>query len=179
MTFEHVERGGIYFRVANPDWDDPLDGMHGVNQGGRWNAPRSFPVVYLNKTVALARRLVAHRLRDEPYGPEDLDPDRGPTLAEADLSRKTYVDIVTDNGCTQAGLPVTYPFTATGEVVSHDECWPIGQEAWELKEWGIACRSATNGAATSDEELAWFQRRVGLKLLILRRFNEWFFDGSS
>ncbi|RPI20440.1 MAG: hypothetical protein EHM57_08045, partial [Actinobacteria bacterium] len=67
MRFRHLRRGGTYFRVADPEWADPLDGRPAMARGARWNAPRSFPVVYLNATVELSRRFVAHKLRGHPY----------------------------------------------------------------------------------------------------------------
>lgn len=165
--------------MADPDWEDPLDAVPALSEGGRWSAPDSFPVVYLNGTVALARRFVAYRLRGQPYGPEDLDPDRGPLLVMAEVPTDEYVDIVTDPGCTKAGLPATYPFMSTGEVVPHEDCWPIGQQAWDIGEPGIACRSAMAGASLSDEELAWFQHDQGLNPVDVKTFSAWFFGVSS
>jgi len=46
-----VERGGPYLRVADPGWEDPLDGSYAANRGGRWNPPESFAVVYLTSSV--------------------------------------------------------------------------------------------------------------------------------
>ena len=175
LSFAHTARSGTYFRVADPDWEDPLDGLAGAAVGGRWNSPGSFPVVYLNESVNLARLFVAYRLRRQPYGPEDLDPETAPSLAHADMPEASYVDIVTDDGCQRAGLPVTYPFDQRGKVVTHAACWPIGDRAWLQSEPGIACRSATTGAAASDEELAWFQRASQLTLSNLQPFSEWFF----
>ena len=48
MTPLLVPRGGVYVRVADPDWDDPLSGEFAKARGGRWNAPGAFPVVYLS-----------------------------------------------------------------------------------------------------------------------------------
>lgn len=175
MTFSHIERGGAYFRVAKPDWDNPLDGLPGLEAGGRWNPPGSFPVVYLNESVPLARKFVAHKLRGHPYGPEDLEPTAGPVLAATDVPIELRVDVVTDDGCKQAGLPSTYPMTREGEVVPHETCWPIGEEAWRIGESGIACRSATTGAAATEEDLAWFQRNGQLPKGEVRPFEDWFF----
>lgn len=178
LRFAHTSRSGTYNRVADPDWEDPLDGLPGVAAGGRWNPPGSFPVVYLNKSLPLARLFIAHKLMGHPYGPEDLDPEEAPVLALTDVPDDSYVDIVTDSGCAQAGLPVTYPSTAQGEVITHTACWPIGEEAWRIGEPGIACRSATVGAASSDEELAWFQRENQLHARDVMGFSKWFFQGS-
>jgi RES domain len=175
MTFGHIERGGAYYRVAEQGWADPLDGMPGVVKGGRWNPPGSFPVVYLNESVQLARKFVAHKLRGHPYGPEDLELTAGPALAATNVPSELRVDVVTDSGCRQAGLPSTYPTTSKGNVIPHETCWPIGNEAWRIGESGIACRSATTGATTSEEELAWFQRERQLPKGEVLLFGDWFF----
>ncbi|HEX9658689.1 MAG TPA: RES family NAD+ phosphorylase [Rhodothermales bacterium] len=170
----HLKRGGEYWRVADPDWTNPMDGRSGMASGGRWNAPASFPAVYLNGSVSLARLFVAHKLHDQPYGPEDLDPDSAPVLVTTDIAEGDFVDIVTDAGCAAAGLPETYPIDTSGEVIRHETCWPIGQAAWNQGERGIACRSATRGASKS-EELAWFQRNRKLLVKESERFVDWFF----
>jgi RES domain len=174
VRFRHLTRGGTYFRVADPEWPDPLDGRPSMGRGARWNAPGSFPVVYLNSTVELSRRFVAHKLRGQPYGPEDLDPGAAPTLVFTTVPTAAHVDVVTDRGCRAAGLPVTYPRTTGSEVVPHGVCQPIGQRAWEGGEPGIACRSATAGATPRDEELAWFQRRRRLRPSATVAFTDWF-----
>lgn len=178
MMFRYVFRNGTYYRVANPDWSDPLDGVPAVSTGGRWNKPGLFPVVYLNENIRLARLFVAHKLRGQPYGPEDLDPDAGPVLVTTNVPDDSYVDIVTDAGCQAAGLPTTYPLNGRKQTVRHDQCWPIGESAWRQGEPGIACRSATTGATRSEEELAWFQRSHTLSATAILGFDDWFFEAS-
>jgi len=164
--------------VADPDWHDPLDGLPGVARGGRWNEPGSFPVVYLNQTRSLARKFVAHKLDDQPYAPEDLDPATGPMLVTADLENEDHVDVVTDEGCVTAGLPYSYPRDDAGETIPHEVCRPIGQAAWDTGEPGIASRSASKAAATTDEELAWFQRADTLIAVDEEPFSSWFFGAE-
>lgn len=175
LTFLHLKRGGEYWRVADPEWADPLDGRPGMARGGRWNAPGSFAAVYLNSNVSLARLFVAHKLGHQPYGPEDIDPDSGPVLVSVDIAEEDFVDLVTSAGCANAGLPESYPINASGDVIGHETCWPIGQAAWNLGEQGIACRSATRGASESDEDLAWFQRAQPLQGGGVQPFVDWFF----
>lgn len=176
MTFLRILRGGTYHRVAEVAWENPLDGTPGIERGGRWNLPGAFPVVYLNKTIELARLYVAYKLRGHPYGPEDIDPETGDVLATADLPSQDYVDVITDDGCRSVGLPITYPLDTSGDLIGHESCQPIGWEAWQQREAGIACRSATLGAGSRDEELAWFQRGRALKPERILSFSEWFFS---
>ena len=51
-----VRRAGRYFRVADPDWDEPLEGSYSARLGGRWNPSGSFPVCYLNRDVRTVQR---------------------------------------------------------------------------------------------------------------------------
>ncbi len=175
MRFLLANRGGVYHRVADPDWDDPLDPTPAVPHGGRWNPPRSFPVTYLTESVALARMLVEEKLAGEPYGPEDLEPDRAPILVETLVPNHDFVDVVSDGGIAAVGLPESYPKDAAGRTVPWETCQPIGLIAWDAGEAGIACRSAVDGAHLSDEELAWFARDGTLGMTKSQRFDEWFF----
>lgn len=175
MKFRRILRGGFYHRVAEVGWANPMDGTPGVERGGRWNPPGSFPVVYLNKTIDLARLYVAKKLSGHPYGPEDIDPDTGDVLATVDLPSQEYVDVVTDGGCRGVGLPKSYPLDASGRVIGHESCQPIGLEAWQKREAGIAFRSATLGAGRNGEELAWFQRGRPLSPDRVLSFSDWFF----
>lgn len=48
--------GGIYYRVADPRWDDPLDPSHAAMSGQRWNPP-GLPCLYLNEDKDTARSI--------------------------------------------------------------------------------------------------------------------------
>ena len=51
----HITRGGRYYRVCGPDWDDPSDTAYRRIGGGRWNAPGAFGALYLNENLEGAR----------------------------------------------------------------------------------------------------------------------------
>lgn len=170
----HIRRGGEYLRVADPGWSDPLDGSHAGRAGGRWNPPRSFPVVYLCRGVPVARANVLRLLRGQPYGPEDLDPESAPVLVATGVAEASYVDVVTSRGCRSAGLPGSYPVDGRGRAVPRERCQAIGLDAWHEGEPGIACRSAAPGASSRGEELAWFQRRRRLRAERVVDFEAWF-----
>lgn len=174
MTFALVTRGGRYLRVADPDWSDPLDSSFAQVDGGRWNAPASFGVVYLNASKPTARRNVARLFVGLPYGLEDLDPDEAPVLIATDVPRAEFLDAVSDNGLTAVGLPSSYPNDAAGVRVSHAVCQPIGHAAWDEGRPGVACRSAAPGTSLVDEELARFDRGVALVETDRWGFEDWF-----
>jgi hypothetical protein len=169
-----VTRGGIYVRVADPDWDDPLSGVHAKARGGRWNAPGAFPVVYLNGDERVARANVLHRFTGLPYGPEDLEPSAAPVLVRTVVPEDEFVDVIGDAGCTAVGLPPTYPVAADGAPVPHEACRPVGRAAWDAGLPGIACRSAAPAASPGGEELAWFARGEPLTPLDIRLFPDWY-----
>lgn len=174
MTFQPLRRGGEYLRVADPAWSDPLDGAYAGRRGGRWNPPGSFPVVYLNRTLRVARANVRRLYAGLPYGPEDLDPREAPVLVAARIPEDDLVDVVTDQGCRAAGLPAGYPLDGLAPV-PQARCQPLGVRARQDGWPGIACRSAAPGCGRVDEELAWFQRDDAHLTPEWRRgFDDWF-----
>lgn len=171
----HIRRRGTYLRVASPEWAHALDGSYAARTGGRWNPPDSFPVVYLNRDVRVARANVARKFAGLPYGPEFFKPEEGPVLLHTTIPADDYLDIVSDDGCVEAGLPRTYPIDADGTRVGWERCQPIGAKAWEDGEAGIACRCAAPGAPEDGEELAWLC--TGKEILREERrmrFDQWF-----
>lgn len=171
---EHIRRGGVYSRVADPQWQDPLDGSYSMRAGRRWNAPGSFPVVYLNATVEVARANCDGWFAGQPFGPLDVDPEMAPILVETEVPDAEYADAVTAGGCAALGLPATYPFDARGASVPWSACQPVGQRLWDAGERGLACRSAALARGTRGEELAYFQRGERLPKLRVRVLREWY-----
>ena len=174
MTPLLITRGGVYVRVADPYWDDPLSGEFAKVHGGRWNSPGAFPVVYLNNDERVARANLLQRFARLPYGPEDLEPSAAPVLVSTIVPEDDFVDVVTDAGCAAVDLPVGYPTEDDGTPVPHERCRPVGRRAWNAGLPGIACRSAAPAAPLGAEELARFGRGDPLTPLAIRRFPDWF-----
>jgi len=176
MRFRHVTRGGPYVRVADPAWLRPLDPPFAQARGGRWNPPRSFPVVYLCATRDIARAVVLRRFEGLPYGLVDLLPSRAPVLIATDVSEGRLVDVVGDAGCRAAGLPASYPLDRRGRTITWARTQPVGEAAWEQGERAIACRSSVITRRERGEELAWFVRASADRLRVTRRsaFEDWF-----
>src|SRR5204863_1379150 len=144
-------------------------------RGGRWNPPGSFPVVYLCRTVEVARAVLYQKLARHPYGPEDLNPARAPVLVATVVRDERFADAITARGLESAGLPPSYPRDEAGDVLGWARCRPIGVGAWEAGLPGVACRSAAPTAPPGGEELAWFQRgRRRLRAGAVRRLDDWF-----
>lgn len=174
-----ITRGGPYFRVADPRWENPLDGSYSEMHGGRWNPPNEYTVVYLNASVAVARANVRRSFQGLPYGPEDLEPDAAPVLIQTDVPTGGFLDVLTSRGTADAGLPATYPLDGDGKIVPHSVCQPIGSRAWSEGLPGVACRSAAPGAPPDGEELAWFQRTFPLMVTGGASFVEWYWGRSQ
>jgi len=171
-----IDAGGRYLRVADRDWENPLDGSYARERGARWNPPGSYPVVYLNRCLRTARLNCLHRFRDLPYGPEDLDEAEAPVLVATDVPGGEHADCLSDGGLAAWGLPVGYPRHPDGRPVSWQECWPVGQAAHGAGLDGVACRSAAEGARPDDHELAYFERddARGPQPVESLAFSEWF-----
>lgn len=171
--------GGTYSRVADPDWDDPLDTDFSLATGDRWNAPGTFPVLYLNETLGAARANVSMRLAEQRrlgITIDMLDPLGLPVLVEVLVSSGTAVDLTSDEGLAAVGLPLSYPLDAAGERVDHAPCRLIGATAHEAQHQGIRARCAAPGAARVDLEFAWFRDNGGFAELTgnQRPFRDWF-----
>lgn len=167
----HVSRGGIYLRIAERSWKDPLSPAYSLERGGRWNPARAFGALYLNDSAELARAQVRRKLEPRGIRPEDLEPAAGPVLVKTDVPAGRFVDAVSEAGLRSLSLPASYPLSISGEEIPHSRCQPIGADAWKAGEPGIACRSA---AAPDLEELALFDRNLELKPASTQRFEAWY-----
>jgi hypothetical protein len=171
-----ARRGGAYNRLAEPAWADPLDVGFARERGGRWNGPGSFGVLYLNRSVALARAQARHKLAGQPYGVEDLDESEQHDLVEVEVPDGDYLDCVTGAGLEAVGLPAGYPSHPDGRAVEHAECRPVAEAARDDGRPGVACRSAAAGAPVGDEELAVFDTAVGGVVMTGRlAFAAWYY----
>lgn len=194
MRTGHCE--GRFVRVADPDWDNPLDGTWAQRRGGRWNAPGSHATVYLNGSLAVARvnaRAMLRRrtLAGMPFGFEDLDPAGLPVLVTTRIAPSEVCECVTDEGVIEAGLPVSYPLDESGAVVAHARCQPVGAAAVAAGLCGVWARSAAAVSGgdgpvgvsvdSADAELAWFPVNGG-ELVVDGRpvpFDEWFWTHDA
>jgi RES domain-containing protein len=176
-----IRREGSYNRLAEPSWADPLDAAYSARDGGRWNPPGGFGVLYLNRDVRVARLQVLHKLRGQPYAVEDLDEAEQHDLVSVEIAARNWLDCVTDSGLEVVGLPVTYPRHPNNRGVRHATCQQVGQAAFDDGKPGVACRSAAIDALQTDEELAIFDREVSSSVRMSGRqsFADWFWDSTS
>lgn len=167
----HVARGGRYYRVCGPDWDDPSDTAYSKIGGGRWNAPGAFGALYLNENLEGARAN-ARRWLELNFGagtlPEDIAEAFLPDVASFHVESTSFIDAVTDDGRRALGLA---PHYATGK--GYARCRKIGARFYAAKEPGIATRSAIKA---QSEELVVFDTAVKRIATpgVRRRFADWF-----
>lgn len=176
-----VTVSGEFTRVADPDWDDPLDGSWAQRRGGRWNAPGSYATVYLNGNETVARLNARKMLRERtlegmPFSLDDMDPRAMPVLVTAWVEESKACDCVTNDGLVACGLPVTYSRDADGAVMGHDACQPVGARAFDAGVCGVLSRSALEAAEPRDIELAWFPAHGGALTMVGSAvpFTTWF-----
>lgn len=162
--------GGRYFRVADPEWSDPIDPQFAAQPPGqRWNPP-GLHCLYLNHDVATARANVRRLFDGLPFSPESLDPATAPQLVEVDIPEGQAADAHSEEGLAVLGLPATYPHDANNNLVTHEACQPIGQAAFDANLDGVDYRSAAPGGT---RELAWFPRSTHPTQTSLRHFDQW------
>ena len=165
-----IRRGGPYLRVADPDWDDPLDGSFAAQRGGRWNPPESFPVVYLCRRSRSPARTSTASSRDSRTGPRTCGLGPARSSCRTTVPEDRYLNVVTDAGCRDAGLPETYPLDSRRRIVPGSRCQPIGLRAWEAGLPGVAARSARGaggGARVLRAAQASARRGPGVRGLVL------------
>lgn len=171
---KRLSRGGRYYRVANPNWADPLDPSYSKRYGGRWTPPGEFGALYLCATIDVAAANARAQHRNRAIKLFDLRPQARPSLVMVNVPENRFLDVITDAGIAALRLPHAYPFG-----VAYERCWPIARRAYEEHIAGVACRS--NAEATSTfwvgKELALFDyslpvRRVGK----IKPFAQWYPD---
>jgi hypothetical protein len=118
-------------------------------------------VTYLNADLATAQanaERYLHMIGGLAIEVEDFDVSELPVAVPCIVGEIEVLDVVTDSGCRSVGLSATYPLDAAGHTVSHATCQPIGRQAYDDGQSGVACRSAALQSPVSAEELAWFDR---------------------
>lgn len=155
---ERLRDGRVWLRVADEGWHDPLDPSYAGRNGGRWNPPGSFPVLYVNEDLETARAQIRRLLDGQPVYPEDLDPPF--VLVAATLpSAQRVANAVSLDGLEALGLPASYPVAADGDPVPRSVCQPIGADVESSGLRGVHARSAATPDG-SGRELAWFPARI-------------------
>ena len=155
MTPLRTRRGGAYYRVCDPSWEDPGDTSFSKSAGGRWNAKGEFGALYLNATIEVAAANARRSLRQH-FGDvvtfSDIRPERRPDLQVFTVRSHLFVDAISDKGLSALALPDSYPRGATKAA-----CQAVSRILYRAHEAGIAVRSAV---AHSGEELAIFDTHV-------------------
>ncbi len=152
-------RGGVYYRVANPDWVDPFDTSYSLAMGGRWNVKGEFGACYLSCDIPTAQanawQMLQRKFRPMPYSLDDLRDHQRPVLYSTYVPSSRVLDAFSPVGLQAVGLPITYPFDTSGKTIGWSKCQSIGRIAYLKRMPALAARSAAPGAPGGSEELAW------------------------
>lgn len=147
-----------------------VDGTYAQREGGRWNPPASFPVLYTSCTEAVAIANLRRRHRGAPFQPWELDEADQADLYGLDVDQDRLVDALSDTGLAGVGLLPTYP-----DQVGHNVTQPIGERLYRETYAGVWCRSA---ADRTGEEIALFVNAEHAAIPTVagppRRLWEWF-----
>lgn len=168
---KHLKRGGRFFRVCDPAWQDALDTSFSKLHGGRWNPPGEFGALYLCATILVAAANARKTYEGEIATLYDLRPEQRPDLQTVDVKAADFVDAVTLDGIRGLRLPVSYP-----EGAGWKRCQRIARTLYAAEEHGIIYRSAADSNSESPgEELAIFDSSLSLTRRRDRlRFEEWY-----
>ena len=178
MITERLKDGWTWWRIAEAGWVDPLSPDYARERGGRWNAPASYPTLYLNEDRVTARLNLRLFIEGWPYEPEDLRDETGPMLVGATLPRNQEVcDVHTPEGVRAVGLPLSYPNTKAGRIVPHAKCQPVGQKVKDAGLRGIRARSVQSPDG-AGRELAWFPATAAsvAKRIRTLKFDAWYWS---
>lgn len=177
VVTELLPDGHEWLRICDPAWPNPLDPNFARERGQRWNAPHSFPVLYLNEDPVTARLNLRQFIAGWPFEPEDLCGDTAPCLVAAQLPRGQRVaDVHTPAGVAAVGLPKSYPLDSRGSLINYKVCQPIGTAVHGLGLHGVRCRSA-RAPAGAGRELAWFPAGASsrARLVSSTAFEVWYY----
>ncbi len=160
-TAPHVVYEGEAYRHMAARWDDPLSGEGARINGGRFNPPDSFPVLYLCTTrpcaVAELRRLGERQV----IGVEGLLPR---VLYRYETMLDRVLDLTADETLAHLGVTVT-------QITGADLTVPrqIGEAAHATGSQAIRAPSATG----VDEVLAVFPELLGGGRLFPEPLERW------
>lgn len=171
---ETLSDGKMWWRVADPVWENPLDPGFAKRKGGRWNPPGRFAVLYLNENLDTARLNLANFAERQGFVVDDLLDEKKPVAVGCKLPGQQEVcDAYSDGGLVTAGLPMTYP-CVNREPVPHSTCQVVGTRINDAGLRGVLARSASSCDAIG-KELAWFPEKGAVATLVQTlRFMEWF-----
>ena len=145
----------LWWRIAQPGWVDPCDAWYAQQRGWRGNPPGSWPTLSLTRDLHTARAQVSRLLAGSFVQPDDLADDAFDLVGVLLAETVVVADVMTKEGVRAAGLPSTYPCQPDGEIVSHDQCRPIGVQAREEGLAGVAARSAATPDGSGAELAEW------------------------
>jgi RES domain-containing protein len=160
-TAPHIAYVGEAFRHMAARWDDPLSGEGARIQGGRFNPPDSFPVLYLCVTRLCAVAELRVRGQRQVIGVEGLLPR---VLYRYGVSIDRVIDLTSSETLHHIGV-------TTAQIIGTDLTVPrqLGELTHATGFQAIRAPSATG----IDEVLALFPQLLGSGLLLPEMLERW------
>lgn len=152
---------GEAFRQMAAAWDDPLSGEGARIQGGRFNPPNSFPVLYLCSTRACTVAELQNRGKRLAIGVEGLLPR---VVYRYDVSLDLVLDLTSIKTLNHVGISIP-------QIVGADLTVPrqLGEAAHATGSQAIRAPSVTG----TDEVLAVFPELLASGRLIPQVVEQW------
>jgi RES domain-containing protein len=168
-----TRRGGLYYRVAAPEWIDPANTEYSKQHGGRWNPASEFGALYLNATVHVAAANARSRHAGRAIKLFDLLPKARPDLVTFEIPIDEVLDACTLEGIAALGFAENFPYG-----VLWPKCQAVAREAHAAELSGIASRSNAEATATASvgEELTLFEEVIVPAPSARRPFEQWYPD---
>lgn len=159
---------GVVYRSIPHSGTDPLDGSYARDNGGRWNPPGSFEVIYTSCSIKAAIAFLREHYRNESINPWEQPEEKQRDLYELLLDQDGLVDAISSEGLIGLGLPKSYP-----RRVSHSTTQPVGQRLYDEGHPGIWYRCAPD---PTEEEIALFRDHAQPIQVNSqsKRFGEWY-----
>ena len=125
-----LRRDGTYFRLAEPDWIDPLDAST-LSARAADGPARRVRCHLPQRQRAHQSATAADNLAGLPYGPEDLDPSEQDDLVTVEVPTRAHFDWISEGVLAAVALPASYPRHCNGGPVTDATCQPIGRRAFD------------------------------------------------
>lgn len=150
----------VGFRNQAPRFD-PRSGDGARRNGGRFNPPRSFPVVYLCSTRACAVAELTRQAMQQGLQPGDLLPRQ---LWRLEVDLVSILDLTDDDTLSHLGVSLDSVLSDNLEVSR-----PLGEAAYEHQYQAIRSPSATG----VDIVIAVFPENLGTSILDSTLVETW------
>ncbi len=177
-TTSQFSFSGILYRTIPSYSTEPLTARFSI-EGGRWNPPNAYLVLYTYGAVPTAQVAFTTYALNLGIDIANINPEFQRDLVVLQMNVNNLADIATNVGIQKFGLPPEYPIGFESEAA-----WattrPIGTAIYAAGAAGVVTRSARlsdwSGTIEGWAEVAVFPDRSEAPVLVERlAFSDWFY----